>query len=71
MGGIRAERLASAMLPPGSCGCEYSCHKTGPADPIDADFKDENCDGSDGVMEKCIFVANDGRLTVSSRPAAV
>ena len=44
----------------GPCGCEYSCHKTGPTDPIDGEFKDDNCDGTDGVVEKCIFVANDG-----------
>ncbi|MEI7893550.1 MAG: hypothetical protein WCI05_10685, partial [Myxococcales bacterium] len=29
-------------------------------DPIDPEFLDENCDGSDGVLHKCIFVAADG-----------
>ncbi|MGZ3454931.1 MAG: PE-PGRS family protein, partial [Polyangiales bacterium] len=39
------------------CGCEYICDKKGPTDPIDPDYKDDNCDGTDGVVEKCIFVS--------------
>ncbi|MGZ6095366.1 MAG: DUF1565 domain-containing protein, partial [Polyangiales bacterium] len=41
----------------GECGCEYICDKKGPTDPIDPDYKDDNCDGTDGVVEKCIFVS--------------
>jgi hypothetical protein len=41
-------------------GCESTCEKTGDDDPIDADFKDENCDGSDGVLSRCLFVAASG-----------
>jgi hypothetical protein len=31
-----------------------------PNDPIDPSFTDENCDGTDGVIDKCLFVANEG-----------
>lgn len=41
----------------GECGCEYSCVKKGSTDPIDPAFTDDNCDGSDGVVEKCIYVS--------------
>src|SRR5262249_27339279 len=43
-------------------GCEYKCTKTSnaPDDPIDPDFIDDNCDGSDGVVASCVFVAPDG-----------
>ncbi len=41
----------------GECGCEYACVPTDPSDPIDEDFTDENCDGSDGVVEDCVFVS--------------
>ena len=41
----------------GTCGCEYACDKKGDTDPIDPDFKDENCDGTDGVAEKCVYVS--------------
>ncbi len=40
----------------GECGCEYSCVKKGSTDPIDDKYTDDNCDGSDGVVEKCIYV---------------
>ncbi|MBK7396502.1 MAG: DUF1565 domain-containing protein [Myxococcales bacterium] len=40
----------------GECGCEYACVKKGTTDPIDDKFTDDNCDGSDGVVEKCIYV---------------
>jgi hypothetical protein len=43
-----------------NCGCEYACTKVGNADPIDNDYKDDNCDGSDGVVESCVFVSNAG-----------
>src|SRR5438094_2674646 len=43
-------------------GCEYACTPgpAAPSDPIDPSFTDENCDGSDGVVAKCVFVAADG-----------
>jgi hypothetical protein len=41
----------------GDCGCEYACDKKGDADPIDPNFTDDNCDGSDGVVEECVFVS--------------
>jgi hypothetical protein len=43
----------------GKGGCEYKC-PVFPAktdDPIDDKFLDENCDGSDGVVEGCVFVS--------------
>ncbi len=48
----------------GACGCEYACVPTGATDPIDEAFHDDNCDGTDGVAEKCVYVSasqgNDG-----------
>jgi hypothetical protein len=41
----------------GTCGCEYKCDKKGAADPIDDKYVDDNCDGSDGVLEQCVFVS--------------
>lgn len=41
----------------GTCGCEYSCTKVSNDDPIDPSFTDDNCDGSDGDMEDCVFVS--------------
>lgn len=41
----------------GECGCEYACDKVSDDDPIDADFEDDNCDGSDGVVEECVYVS--------------
>ena len=41
----------------GMCGCEYSCNKISDADPIDLSYTDDNCDGSDGVVAKCVFVS--------------
>jgi hypothetical protein len=41
----------------GACGCEYTCNKISDADPIDAAFTDDNCDGSDGVVAQCVFVS--------------
>ncbi|MBI2394314.1 MAG: PE-PGRS family protein [Deltaproteobacteria bacterium] len=41
----------------GECGCEYACVKKGSTDPIDDKFTDDNCDGSDGVVEKCVYVS--------------
>lgn len=41
----------------GQCGCEYSCTPTGAADPIDDQYKDDNCDGADGVVEACVYVS--------------
>jgi hypothetical protein len=41
----------------GDCGCEYACAKTSEDDPIDPDFTDDNCDGTDGVVEDCVFVS--------------
>ena len=42
--------------------CDYACTPgpNAPADPIDPEFIDENCDGTDGVAAKCLFVASDG-----------
>jgi hypothetical protein len=45
--------------------CEYKC-TPGPAapdDPIDPMYTDENCDGTDGVVSKLLFVASDGTDT--------
>ncbi|MCB9588060.1 MAG: PE-PGRS family protein [Polyangiaceae bacterium] len=39
------------------CGCEYECTPTSSTDEIDPDFKDENCDGGDGIVETCIYVS--------------
>ena len=44
----------------GDCGCEYACTKTSNDDAIDRDFVDANCDGTDGVVERCVFVAPTG-----------
>jgi hypothetical protein len=41
----------------GQCGCEYLCDKKSDADPIDPNLEDANCDGSDGVVEKCVYVS--------------
>ena len=42
----------------GVCGCEYACVQVSPnTDPIDDQFKDDNCDGTDGVAEKCVYVS--------------
>src|SRR6185295_18151188 len=41
----------------GVCGCEYTCNKISDADPIDAAFTDDNCDGTDGVVAQCVFVS--------------
>jgi hypothetical protein len=43
-----------------SNGCEYSCHKISDLDPIDPAFADDNCDGGDGVVAQCVYVAADG-----------
>lgn len=31
-----------------------------PNDPIDANYTDENCDGTDGVLDRCVFVSIGG-----------
>ncbi|MEW5855262.1 MAG: PE-PGRS family protein, partial [Myxococcota bacterium] len=42
----------------GTCGCEYQCTQTASSDdPIDPDFTDDNCDGSDGLVEQCVYVS--------------
>ena len=43
-------------------GCEYACTPGphAPDDPIDPSFVDENCDGTDGVVASCLFVAGSG-----------
>lgn len=42
----------------GACGCEYACTQVSPtADPIDPAYKDDNCDGTDGVAEKCVYTS--------------
>lgn len=41
----------------GTCGCEYACSKKSATDPIDDKYADDNCDGSDGVLEQCVFVS--------------
>ena len=41
----------------GECGCEYSCTKVSNDDPIDEQYKDDNCDGADGVVEACVYVS--------------
>jgi hypothetical protein len=41
----------------GECGCEYACAQTSQDDPIDELFTDDNCDGTDGVVEDCVFVS--------------
>ena len=43
----------------GTCGCEYKCTQvSADADPIDENYTDENCDGSDGIAEQCIYVSS-------------
>ena len=41
-------------------GCEYECTVTDPLDPFDAEGRDENCDGFDGLLSQLIFVSPDG-----------
>ena len=41
-------------------GCEYVCTRTSDVDPIDDEFKDDNCDGTDGVADQCVFVSEQG-----------
>src|SRR5262249_20306418 len=41
----------------GMCGCEDGCHNVSATAPIDANFTDDNCDGSDGVVEQCVYVS--------------
>ncbi len=41
----------------GGCGCEYNCAKTSNSDPIDPNYTDDNCDGSDGDVEHCVFAS--------------
>jgi|GEM_PF-3394230 len=57
----------------GTCGCEYQCHKTSSDDPIDPALVDDNCDGTDGVAEACVYVAANGvdDTTHGSRMAPV
>jgi hypothetical protein len=42
--------------------CDYKCTPgpLAPLDPIDPNFVDENCDGSDGVVAACLYVSNEG-----------
>lgn len=44
----------------GNCGCEYACTKTSNDDAIDSSFTDSNCDGTDGKIERCVFVSPTG-----------
>ncbi len=37
-------------------GCEYACTFVSDTDPFDDAFIDENCDGSDGNANNCIYV---------------
>jgi len=42
----------------GVCGCEYKCVQSSPnMDPIDPNYTDDNCDGTDGIAEQCIYVS--------------
>lgn len=42
----------------GECGCEYACTQVSSSlDPIDDAFEDDNCDGSDGLVEQCVYVS--------------
>jgi hypothetical protein len=43
----------------GKGGCEYKCPVLPilQSDPIDDKFEDANCDGSDGVVEGCVYVS--------------
>lgn len=42
----------------GTCGCEYYCVRTQVGnDPIDGNYIDDNCDGSDGVVGECEYVS--------------
>jgi hypothetical protein len=38
-------------------GCEYACTFVSADDPFDEDFTDDNCDGSDGPVEQCVYVS--------------
>lgn len=42
--------------------CDYKCTPgaLAPLDPVDENYTDENCDGSDGVVDACLFVSNEG-----------
>ncbi|MFH2006628.1 MAG: PE-PGRS family protein [bacterium] len=41
----------------GTCGCEYFCQWVSTDDPLDPSYVDENCDGTDGVVDECVFVS--------------
>jgi len=43
-----------------NCGCEYQCTKRGDDDPFDTGFIDGNCDGSDGMVNECVYVSVSG-----------
>jgi hypothetical protein len=44
----------------GSCSYKCTPGPNAPDDPIDPQFTDDNCDGSDGVVARCLYVATDG-----------
>ncbi len=47
-------------LSPDVPGCEYQCDYEDSWDEPDMDFKDSNCDGIDGMIERAIFVSQSG-----------
>lgn len=55
-----------------NCGCEYACTKRGEDDPFDTGFVDANCDGSDGIVNECVYVStsigNDGGDGTRTKP---
>jgi hypothetical protein len=62
-GGVITECPEGYFTPdgdPANCVKTEGCTVTDANDPIDPEFKDENCDGSDGVLSKCVFVTKDG-----------
>jgi hypothetical protein len=40
-----------------NCGCEYACTKKSEEDAFDIAFIDANCDGSDGMVNECVYVS--------------
>jgi len=61
-GGRCLLRAVAAAVPEAPTGTRGTGHgRRGPAqrgtDVIDPDFKDDNCDGTDGVVADCIFVS--------------
>ncbi|MBL8605857.1 MAG: hypothetical protein JNL38_00990, partial [Myxococcales bacterium] len=52
-----ADGGASSSSSSGGSSSGSSCTPSNPNDPFDDKYQDENCDGTDGVAAKCVFVS--------------